>query len=184
MGAARSTTWDVAVAGAGVIGLACAWRLALAGASVVVAEREAPGAGASGVAAGMLAPVTEASFGEEALLRANLASAAAWPQFDAELRAGADGASTGYRATGAVVVAVDRDDAEELRRLHEFGRALGLDAEWLVPSRLRRPQPGRSPHIAGGIPPPRGAPGDPPALGAAPPPPGARAGGEGRPRAA
>ena len=56
--------YDVVIVGAGVIGLL---RLARgpAGLSVVVLERDAPGAGASGVAAGMLAPVTEADFGEE-----------------------------------------------------------------------------------------------------------------------
>ena len=42
-----------------------------------------PGAGASGVAAGMLAPVTEAEFGEQALLALNLASAERWPAFAA-----------------------------------------------------------------------------------------------------
>ena len=48
----------IAVVGAGVIGLACAWRLAATGASVVVIDA-APGSGASGVAAGMLAPGVE-----------------------------------------------------------------------------------------------------------------------------
>ena len=42
-----------------------AWRAARAGLSVMVLERDEPGAGASGVAAGMLAPVTEADFGEQ-----------------------------------------------------------------------------------------------------------------------
>lgn len=49
---------DVAVVGGGVIGLACAWRLAQRGASVTIFD-PAPGAGASHAAAGMLAPVTE-----------------------------------------------------------------------------------------------------------------------------
>ena len=41
--------------------------------SVVVLERDRLGAGASQVAAGMLAPVTEADFGEDELLELNLA---------------------------------------------------------------------------------------------------------------
>ena len=49
------------------------------------------------------------------------------------------------------MVAADRDDAEELRRLHELQRSLGLDAEWLTPSRCRALEPGLSPRIAGGI---------------------------------
>ena len=45
----------------------------------------------------------------------------------------------------------DRDDVEELRRLHAFQRSLGLDAEWLTPSECRRLEPGLSPRCAGGI---------------------------------
>src|SRR5829696_8948731 len=65
----RSTRYDAVVIGAGLIGLACAWRMTERGLSVLVVDRApAAGAGASDVAAGMLAPVTEADFGEEALL--------------------------------------------------------------------------------------------------------------------
>src|SRR5436305_8157460 len=141
---------DVIVVGGGVIGLSCAWRAAQRGLSVLVVERDRPGAGASGVAAGMLAPVTEAEFGEEELLRLNLAGLELWPAFAAELseRSGVD---TGYRPSGALVAAVDRDDAEELRRLNEFQRALGLDAAWLTGRECRRLEPRLSPRVTGGI---------------------------------
>jgi glycine oxidase len=151
---------DVVVVGAGVIGLSCAWRLAERGLSVRVLERDQPGAGASGVAAGMLAPVTEAEFGEEALLRMNLDSASRWPEFAAALRERA-GTEVGYTRGGALVVAVDRDDAEELRRLHEFQRSLGLESEWLTPSAARRMEPALSPRIAGAIHAPHEAQADP-----------------------
>jgi glycine oxidase len=98
----------------------------------------------------MLAPVTEADFGEDALLRLNLESAAMWPAFAAELEE-ATGMPTGYRADGALAVAVDRDDAEELRRLHELQRSLGLESRWLVPSAARAAEPGLAPRIAGAI---------------------------------
>jgi glycine oxidase len=147
----RSTRYDAVVIGAGLIGLACAWRAAKRGLSVLVVERAAePGAGSSGVAAGMLAPVTEADFGEEPLLRVNLAGRERWPAFAAELEE-RTGMPTGYRETGALVVAADRDDAGALRRLHEFQRGLGLDVEWLTPGACRRLEPGLSPRIAGGI---------------------------------
>jgi glycine oxidase len=141
----------VVVVGAGVIGLACAWRCAQRGMRVLVLERsDQPGDGASGVAAGMLAPVTEAEFGEEALLRLNLAGAALWPAFAAELseRSGLD---TGYRASGALVAAADRDDAEELRRLFSFQESLGLDVRWLGGRECRRLEPRLSPRVPGGI---------------------------------
>jgi glycine oxidase len=118
---------------------------------VLVVDR-APelGAGTSGVAAGMLAPVTEADFGEETPLRVNMLARERWPGFAAELEE-VTGLPTGYRDSGALVVAADRDDAEALRRLHELQRSLGLAAEWLTPSRCRALEPGLAPGIAGGI---------------------------------
>jgi glycine oxidase len=148
--APSSKSYDAVVIGAGVIGLACAWRAAQRGLSVLVVDRGEPGSGASGVAAGMLAPVTEAEFGEEALLALNLESARAWPAFAAELGE-RSGLATGYRQTGALVAAADRDDAEELRRLYRFERSLGLDAEWLAGRDWRRLEPRLSPRVAGGI---------------------------------
>src|SRR3954453_13287242 len=150
MDAPRRTGYDVVVVGAGVIGLASAWRAAQRGLAVLVVERDQPGAGASGVAAGMLAPVTEAEFGEQALLELNLAGAALWPAFAAELseRSGLD---TGYRASGALVAAADRDDAEELRRLFAFQQQLGLDVRWLGGRECRRLEPRLSPRVPGGI---------------------------------
>lgn len=114
----------------------------------------------------MLAPVTEADFGEDALLALNLESAAMWPAFAAELE-DLTGLATGYRPTGALAVAVDRDDAEELRRVHELQRSLGLEAEWLAPSAARRAEPGLAPRIAGAIHAPAEAQADPVALMAA-----------------
>jgi glycine oxidase len=137
---------DVIVVGGGIIGLACAWRARQRGLSVLVVERSSAGSGASSVAAGMLAPVTEAEFAEEELLRLNLEGFKRWDEFAAEL-----GAELHHRRHGALVVAADRDDAEELRRLHEFQRSLGLNAEWLTPSEARRLEPALSPRVGGAI---------------------------------
>jgi glycine oxidase len=98
----------------------------------------------------MLAPVTEADYGERDLIELNLAGARAWPAFVAEVEA-ASGAATGYRATGTLTVAVDRDDAEGLHRMHDLHRELGLDAEWLAGSACRRLEPALAPRVAGGI---------------------------------
>jgi glycine oxidase len=141
---------DVVVVGAGIVGLACAWRAAQAGLSVLVVERGEPGGAASAAAAGMLAPVTEAEFGEEELLRLNMAGRAEWPGFAAELseRSGLD---IDYAETGALFVAADRDDVDELRRLNELQRSLGLDARWITGRDCRRLEPGLSPRVGGGV---------------------------------
>ena len=117
---------------------------------LVLERADEPGAGASHAAAGMLAPVTETDFGEEPQLRVNLTARERWPGFAAELEE-RSGLPTGYRESGALVVAADRDDAEALRRLHELQRSLDLDADWLTPSHARRLEPGLSPRIAGAI---------------------------------
>ena len=154
---------DVVVVGAGIVGLACAWRAAQAGLSVLVLERGEPGGQASAAAAGMLAPVTEAMFGEEDLLRLNVAGRAEWPAFAAELseRSGVD---VDYVESGALVVATDRDDVEELRRLNELQRSLGLDASWLSGRECRRVEPGLAPRVAGGVLAPKEAAVDPRAV--------------------
>jgi glycine oxidase len=115
-----------------------------------VVDREAPGSGATRVAAGMLAPLGEASWGEEALLDLNLASARLYPDFAAELE-DASGAAVGYRRCGALRVALDRDEAEELRRRHELHVSLGLDAQWLRPRECRDVEPGLATAVSGGI---------------------------------
>jgi glycine oxidase len=143
------TRYDVIVVGAGVIGLACAWRAARDGARVCVLERDRPAAGATGVAAGMLAPVGEAAWGEERLLSINLESLRRWPAFAADLEADG-GAEVGFATHGALHVALDGDETEELRRRYELHRGLGLESEWLGASACRRLEPGLATAVRGG----------------------------------
>jgi glycine oxidase len=146
----RRQSFDAVVVGAGVIGLSCAWRLAQRGARVALVEK-APGlTGATRVAAGMLAPVGELAFGEPELLKLTLAAAEQYPGFVEELEQ-STGRSTGYAACGALHVALDRDEAAELRRVHELQRSLGLGAEWLAPRRCRELEPGLTPSLNGGV---------------------------------
>jgi glycine oxidase len=154
---------DAVVVGAGVIGLSCAWALAERGARVVVLDRDAAPAGATRVAAGMLAPVGELEFGERALLDLTLESARLYPEFANALEAAA-GVATGYSRIGALHVALDRDEAAELRRHHDLQRSLDLAAEWLGPRACRRLEPGLTPSLNGGVSVPGEAAVDPRAL--------------------
>jgi glycine oxidase len=141
---------DAIVVGGGAIGLACAWRVAEAGLRVRLLERDRPGAGASGVAAGMLAPVGEATWGEEALLSLALHSHSIWPRFADEL-AEASGRPLGLIARGALHVALDRDEVEALERRHRLMSSFGLEAEWLGPSACRTIEAGLATGVAGGV---------------------------------
>ena len=142
--------FDVVVVGGGIIGLSCAWRLSQRGARVAVVERGEPGAGATRVAAGMLAPVGELTFGEPELLELTLAAARLYPGFVAELEE-ASGEATGYEQLGALHIALDRDEAAQLRRVHDLQRSLELEAEWLPPRKCRDLEPGLTPSFHGGV---------------------------------
>lgn len=149
MAAAQRRSFDVAVVGGGVIGLACAWRAAQRGLRVTVLERGEPGGGASHVAAGMLAPVAEAELGGDAarcVLELGLASAARYPAFVAEL-AEAAGADPGYLRCGTLLVARDRDEAEALERELALRRERGLEVERLLGSQARRREPALAPAL-------------------------------------
>jgi glycine oxidase len=79
-----------------------------------------------------------------------LAAAELWPDFVAELET-ASGMATGHQANGALVVALDRDEAGELRRRHELQQELGLETEWLTPTRCRELEPGLATNFVGGV---------------------------------
>ncbi|CAG7632236.1 glycine oxidase ThiO [Actinacidiphila bryophytorum] len=140
---------DVLIVGGGIIGLVTAWRAAQHGLRTAVAD-PAPGGGAAHVAAGMLAAVTELQYGEQTLLDLNLASAARYPDFTAELTA-ATGMDTGYRPCGTLAVALDADDRAQLRDLHAFQTSLGLEAQWLSGRDCRRLEPMLAPGVRGGL---------------------------------
>jgi glycine oxidase len=140
---------DAVVVGGGVIGLGIAWRATHAGMTVTVVD-EAPGRGASWAAAGMLAPVTELHYGEDELLALNLASAARWPGFAAEVEE-ASGQPVGYRPGGTLAVARDADDIAALEDLYRFQLRCGLDVQRLRSRECRQLEPGLHPSIRGGV---------------------------------
>jgi glycine oxidase len=135
-----SSTYDLAVAGGGAIGLACAWRAAGRGLRTVVLDAGDPGAWQ--VAAGMLAPVSETEPGESASVELGLRAARGFRAFCDEL-----GEDVGHRTTGTLLVARDRDEAEALERSLAFRRELGLEVERLRPSQARRAEPALAPTV-------------------------------------
>lgn len=139
---------DVAIVGGGIIGLAIAWRVRQQGMSVTVLERDVPGRATSSVAAGMLAPVVEAEFGDTGrrMLELGLRSAHLWPAFASELEASC-GLSVGLMRTGTLLLARDDDDARELERQLDFRRSLGLAVTRLRPSEAREREPALAPTL-------------------------------------
>ncbi|AOS61255.1 glycine oxidase [Actinoalloteichus hymeniacidonis] len=145
----RPNSQHIAVVGGGVIGLSIAWRAAAAGFAVTVLDPR-PGSGASWVAGGMLAPVSEAWPGEDALLELGSASLRAWPAFAAEL-ASAAGRNPGLRTEGTVVVAADRADQDDLERLANYLSHLDRAVDRLDARALRRLEPALGPAVRTGL---------------------------------
>ncbi|GAA2100093.1 glycine oxidase ThiO [Actinomadura alba] len=140
---------DVVIVGAGVIGLAIAWRSAQRGLDVTIVDPR-PASEASYVAAGMLAPVGELAYGEEELLRLGIASRDRYSAFVAELEE-LTGHDTGYRDEDTVQVAFDSDDLAFLDDLRRFQETLGLPATPLSGRECRRLEPMLAPSVRGGL---------------------------------
>ena len=160
--------YDVAVIGGGVVGHGIAWAARLSGRSVALID-DAPGSGASWAAAGMLAPVSELHYQEEALLELMLESSRLWPAFAAALDgepaaaldAGQDGApdaggaggartdtGTGYLTTPTLAVGADAADRRALADLRIVQQSHGLAVEPLSVREARVREPLLSPGIS------------------------------------
>lgn len=141
---------DVAVVGAGVIGLSIAWRLALRGLSVAVFERATAGAGASLAATGMLAAAAEHEPGCHDLLAFALESQRQWRQFRAALEA-QSGVQIDFCESGTLVVALGRDEVERLRFRHDLHKRCGLPTRWQGGPEVRAMEPALRPSVAAGL---------------------------------
>ncbi|MDD7931959.1 glycine oxidase ThiO [Actinomycetospora straminea] len=139
------------VVGAGAVGSAIAWAAArerVAG-EVVLVDPD-PGSGASRVAGGMLAPISEAWPGEREVLELGAASLARWPAF-ADAVAQDAGSPVGLRREGTVQVALDAADVADLDRVAEHLRAWGRDVERLSGRAVRRLEPSLGPAVRAGL---------------------------------
>jgi glycine oxidase len=143
---------DAVVIGAGLIGSAVAWRAGRLGLRTALADPGEPHA-ASTAAAGLLAPVSEAHYGEEGVLALSLESARRYPAFLAELEAdaGVPAGAAGYRSIGTLSVAYDRDDGAVLTELGGFHRELGLPSEQLTGAQCRELEPLLDPGVHSGF---------------------------------
>jgi len=121
------TVGTMIVAGAGIIGLSCAWRLAHCKIPVTVFDAREAGAEASWAGAGMLAPGGEM---EEAspLAGMALASLDMYPEFVEALRE-ASGVPIDFQRCGALELAFDDREAMELERRAARQSAIGIRSE-------------------------------------------------------
>jgi glycine oxidase len=132
-----------------VIGLASAWRLTQRGCRVVIVDPRPAGA-ATHAAAGMLAPVSEVTYGETALLHVALESLRRYPDFVAELE-DLTGREVGLRREGTLIAATDAGDRAMLADLHAFQAELGLTSTMLTSRECRSIEPSLHPDVRCGL---------------------------------
>jgi glycine oxidase len=136
---------DVIIIGAGIIGLSVAWRLAKAGVSALVLEQGQVGTQASGAAAGMLAPLSEADK-PGPFVELGIASLRMYPDFVAALKE-ESGLQTECVSPGLLRVAVCEEEAKTLQTANQWQQATGLKVVLLSAEEVRKIEPGLSMHI-------------------------------------
>ena len=127
----RSSPADVAVVGAGVIGVSCAYHLAKLGVRVTVVERGAqPGLGSTGKATGGF----RAQFDNELDVRLSLLAREKLRAFPDEL-----GVDSGYRPYGYLWLGRSQGQLERLRAANAVQHAAGLlEARIVSPAEAAR----------------------------------------------
>lgn len=136
---------NVAVVGGGVIGLSVALRSARDGHTVRLYDPDV-GSGASWVAGGMLAPLSEGWPGEHDLLNLGAHSLARWPGFARDL----PGDSV-FSAHGSLTVALDAADAADLRTIAAWVGEQGHSLDILGREQVRELEPSLAQNIRLGL---------------------------------
>lgn len=147
-----SASWDfgdVAVIGAGIIGLSVAFELAGRGASVRVYDTREPAKAASWAAAGMLAPRTE-HLPDAALRELCESSLAAYPQFVEHVRA-ASGVDPHLRLDGILHTAYGEEAFAQLTAWHDRLETEGHGADLLSRDATLRLEPALGKHVTGAL---------------------------------
>jgi glycine oxidase len=132
-------TFDVAIAGGGLIGASIALELAQAGLRVGLFDSQQPGGEASWAAAGILSPAPE-NAGMVSSVPLGRASLAIYPQFVESIE-NLSGICTGYRAKGTVEAFFSGDAKAKLSTIVALHHGLGLQAEALSAEEARDLEP-------------------------------------------
>ncbi|MGH6878009.1 MAG: NAD(P)/FAD-dependent oxidoreductase [Rhizomicrobium sp.] len=137
-----AAAYDVAIAGAGIVGAACAYELAGRGMRVAAIEREVVGSGATAAAMGHVA-VMDDSDAQFALTRF---SQQLWRELRDELPPEVE-----YDACGTLWIASSEQDLVEAARKQAHYRARGVPAEIVDARALERMEPNLRKGLAGGL---------------------------------
>jgi glycine/D-amino acid oxidase-like deaminating enzyme len=135
-------SFDAVVIGAGIVGAACAHRLAREGMAVAIVEEKVIGGGATAVGMGHIV-VMDDSPAQFALTQL---SQRLWVELAADLPPQAQ-----FQQIGTLWVAADDDEMAAVEQKHTFYRETGIAAELLNGKQLTRIEPNLRPGLAGGL---------------------------------
>ena len=135
-------SYDVAIAGAGIVGAACAAECAAAGLKVAIVEPGPVGGGATAAGMGHIVVMDDSP----AQIALTHYSRALWQKLAPELPADVE-----YVAAGTVWVAADEEEMEEVRRKQALYASIEVRAEVLDAKALAEAEPNLRAGLAGGL---------------------------------
>jgi glycine/D-amino acid oxidase-like deaminating enzyme len=135
-------TYDVLIAGAGIVGCACALECAQAGLRVGLIEGNVPGGGATAAGMGHVVVMDDSP----AQLNLTRYSRSLWQQLIPRLPD-----TTEYEARGTLWVAADEEEMAEVHAKQSTYAAVGVRAEVLNQSEIAAEEPKLRPGLAGGL---------------------------------
>ena len=135
-------SYDVAIAGGGIVGAACAAECATGGLTVVVVEPGPIGGGATAAGMGHIVVMDDSP----AQIALTLYSRQLWIEMSRELPAEVE-----YLPCGTTWVAADEEEMAEVRRKKQVYDRIGARAEVLGPRELSESEPNLRDGLAGGL---------------------------------
>lgn len=134
--------FDVVIAGAGVVGAACAWQLAQTGLSVGIVDAHFVASGATAAGMGHIVAMDDS----EAQFRLTAWSRQLWRELAKELPAAAE-----YRECGTLWVAADDEEMAQAELKRDYALAHGVEATVLSAKQLAHLEPQLRPDLQGGL---------------------------------
>jgi len=135
-------SYDVVIAGAGIVGAACAAEIAAAGLSVAVVEPGPVGGGATAAGMGHIVVMDDSP----AQIALTNYSRTLWQQIARELPSDVE-----YVAAGTIWVAADEEEMAEVTRKQAVYHGIGVRAEVLDAHALAEAEPNLRSGLAGGL---------------------------------
>jgi glycine/D-amino acid oxidase-like deaminating enzyme len=135
-------SFDVAIAGGGIVGAACAAECSLAGLNVFVVEPGPIGGGATAAGMGHIVVMDDSP----AQIALTNYSRNLWRQLAPQLPADVE-----YVPAGTLWVAADEEEMAEVQRKRAIYESIGVHAETLGPVELAEAEPNLRPGLAGAL---------------------------------